>query len=164
MNATAIGSCRDGRGIFQPGAAASCASAGGGHAVAGPGWPVVVLAAAVLAADDVSLLLVGSVALFLRGEPVSGRCGRGDRAQPRESAPPARGAGRRGLAATGCPGAAPARRIAGRHDRDVVWAGRLPVGTRPPGLGPAVALAAERGEIAPVPVGLITGNAYQWGL
>jgi DNA gyrase/topoisomerase IV subunit A len=32
-------------------------------------------------------------------------------------------------------------------------------------LSPAgqVALAAERGEIAPVPAGLITGNAYQWG-
>lgn len=32
-------------------------------------------------------------------------------------------------------------------------------------LSPAgqVALAAERGEIAPVPVGLISGNTYQWG-
>jgi DNA gyrase/topoisomerase IV subunit A len=33
-------------------------------------------------------------------------------------------------------------------------------------LSPAgqVTLAAERGEIAPVPVALITGNSYQWGL
>jgi len=44
---------------------------GGSHAVAGPGLPVVVLAAAVLAADGMSLLLVGSAALWLRGEPVT---------------------------------------------------------------------------------------------
>ena len=39
--------------------------------MAGPGLPEVVLAAAVLAADGVSLLLVGSAALWLRGEPVT---------------------------------------------------------------------------------------------
>jgi hypothetical protein len=39
--------------------------------LAGPGFPVVVLAAAVLAAEQVSGVLVGSAALWLRGEPVS---------------------------------------------------------------------------------------------
>ena len=38
---------------------------------AGSGFPVVVLAAAVLAAERVSGVLVGSAALWLRGEPVS---------------------------------------------------------------------------------------------
>jgi hypothetical protein len=38
---------------------------------AGPEFPVVVLAAAVLAAEQVSGVLVGSAALWLRGEPVS---------------------------------------------------------------------------------------------
>src|SRR5260370_18865610 len=71
MNATAIASRRDGRGVVPRGAAASSASAGGGHAVARPGLPGVVLAAAVLAADGVSLLLVGGAALWLRGEPVT---------------------------------------------------------------------------------------------
>ena len=71
MNATAIASRRDGRGVVPRGAAASSASAGGGHAVARPGLPGVVLAAAVLAADGVSLLLVGSAALWLRGEPAT---------------------------------------------------------------------------------------------
>jgi len=40
-------------------------------ALARPGLPVVVLAAGVLAADQVSFLLVGSAALWLRGEPVT---------------------------------------------------------------------------------------------
>jgi hypothetical protein len=43
----------------------------GGAAVAGAEFPVVVLAAAVLAAERVSGVLVGSAALWLRGEPVS---------------------------------------------------------------------------------------------
>jgi hypothetical protein len=43
----------------------------GGPAVVGSGFPVVVLAAAVLAAERVSGVLVGSAALWLRGEPVS---------------------------------------------------------------------------------------------
>ncbi len=43
----------------------------GAVAVAGSGFPVVVLAAAVLAAEQVSGVLVGSAALWLRGEPVS---------------------------------------------------------------------------------------------
>jgi hypothetical protein len=43
----------------------------GGAAVAGSGFPVVVLAAAVLAAERVSGVLVGSAAFWLRGEPVS---------------------------------------------------------------------------------------------
>lgn len=43
----------------------------GGAALAGSGFPVVVLAAAVLAAERVSGVLVGSAALWLRGEPVS---------------------------------------------------------------------------------------------
>src|SRR5260221_4310988 len=71
MTATAIASSRDGRGVFLPGAAAASASAAGGHAVAGPGVPEVVLAAAALAADGVSFLLVGSAALWLRSEPVT---------------------------------------------------------------------------------------------
>ena len=71
MTATAIASRRDGRGVLRPGAATASAVGGGSHAVAGPGLPVVVLAAAVLAADGVSLLLVGSAALWLRGEPVT---------------------------------------------------------------------------------------------
>ena len=70
MTATAIASRRDGRGVLRPGAATASAVGGGSHAVAGPGLPVVVLAAAVLAADGV-LLLVGSAALRLRGEPVT---------------------------------------------------------------------------------------------
>ena len=70
MTATAIASRGDRRGVFPPGAATASAVGGGGHAVAGPGVPVVVLAAAVLAADGV-LLLVGSAALRLRGEPVT---------------------------------------------------------------------------------------------
>ncbi len=37
----------------------------------GSGFPVVVLAAAVLAAERVSFVLVGSAALWLRGEPVT---------------------------------------------------------------------------------------------
>jgi hypothetical protein len=40
-------------------------------ALTGSGPPVVVLAAAVLAAEQVSLILVGSAALWLRGEQVS---------------------------------------------------------------------------------------------
>src|SRR5258707_201184 len=40
-------------------------------ALARPGLPVVVLAAGVLAADQVSFLLVGSAALWLRGVPVT---------------------------------------------------------------------------------------------
>ncbi len=40
-------------------------------ALAGPGFPVVVLAAAVLAAEKVSFVLVGSAALWLRGEQVT---------------------------------------------------------------------------------------------
>jgi hypothetical protein len=40
-------------------------------ALAGPGFPVVALAAAILAAEQVSGVLVGSAALWLRGEPVS---------------------------------------------------------------------------------------------
>jgi hypothetical protein len=52
-----------------------CVSAGargiGELAVVGPGFRVVVLAAAVLAAEQVSGVLVGSAALWLRGEPVS---------------------------------------------------------------------------------------------
>jgi hypothetical protein len=44
---------------------------GGVALAAGPGFPVVVLAAAVLAAERVSGVLVGSAALWLRGEPVS---------------------------------------------------------------------------------------------
>ncbi len=71
MTATAIASLGDRRGVVPPGAATASAVGGGGHAVAGPGLPVVVLAAAVLAADGVSLLLVGSAALWLRGEPVT---------------------------------------------------------------------------------------------
>lgn len=47
------------------------AQADGGQALADPGFPVVVLAAAVLAAEQVSGVLVGSAALWLRGEPVS---------------------------------------------------------------------------------------------
>jgi hypothetical protein len=43
----------------------------GGVAPAGSEFPVVVLAAAVLAAEQVSGVLVGSAALWLRGEPVS---------------------------------------------------------------------------------------------
>jgi hypothetical protein len=43
----------------------------GGTGQAGSGFPVVVLAAAVLAAERVSGVLVGSAALRLRGEPVS---------------------------------------------------------------------------------------------
>jgi len=43
----------------------------GDAAQVGSGFPVVVLAAAVLAAEQVSGLLVGSAALWLRGEPVS---------------------------------------------------------------------------------------------
>jgi hypothetical protein len=43
----------------------------GGAAAAGSGFPVAVLAAAVLAAERVSGVLVGSAALWLRGEPVS---------------------------------------------------------------------------------------------
>ena len=43
----------------------------GESALARPGLPVVVLAAAVLAAEQVSGLLVGSAALWLHGEPVS---------------------------------------------------------------------------------------------
>jgi hypothetical protein len=39
-------------------------------ALARPGLPVVVLAVGVLAAEQVSFLLVGSAALWLRGEPV----------------------------------------------------------------------------------------------
>lgn len=47
-------------------------AAGIGGAVAGSSeFPVVVLAAAVLAAERVSGVLVGSAALWLRGEPVS---------------------------------------------------------------------------------------------
>ena len=42
-------------------------------ALNGTGMPVVVLAAAVLAAEQVSLILVGSAALWLRGEQVSVR-------------------------------------------------------------------------------------------
>lgn|GEM_PF-2099226 len=45
--------------------------ADGESATAGPGFPAVVLAAAVLAAEQVSGVLVGSAALWLRGEPVS---------------------------------------------------------------------------------------------
>jgi hypothetical protein len=45
--------------------------ADGESALAGPGFPAVVLAAAVLAAERVSGVLVGSAALWLRGEPVS---------------------------------------------------------------------------------------------
>jgi hypothetical protein len=56
---------------MRPGAATASPVGGGGRAVAGPGLPVVVLAAAVLAADGMSLLLVGSAALWLRGEPVT---------------------------------------------------------------------------------------------
>jgi len=52
-----------------------CVNAGapdiGEAAVAGSGFPVVVLAAAILAAEQVSGVLVGSAALWLRGEPVS---------------------------------------------------------------------------------------------
>jgi hypothetical protein len=51
-----------------------CASGGrhlAGQAAASAGLPPVVLAAAVLAADGVSLLLAGSAALWLRGEPVT---------------------------------------------------------------------------------------------
>ena len=66
MTATVIASRWDGRDVFPRGAAA-----GDGPAVAGSGLPVVVMAAAVLAADGVSLLLVGSAALWLRGEPVT---------------------------------------------------------------------------------------------
>jgi hypothetical protein len=47
------------------------APADGESALAGPGFPAVVLAAAVLAAEQVSGVLVGSAALWLRGEPVS---------------------------------------------------------------------------------------------
>lgn len=47
------------------------APADGESALAGPGFPAVVLAAAVLAAEEVSGVLVGSAALWLRGEPVS---------------------------------------------------------------------------------------------
>jgi hypothetical protein len=47
------------------------ASGIGKSAVIGSGFPVVVLAAAVLAAEQVSGLLVGSAALWLRGEPVT---------------------------------------------------------------------------------------------
>jgi hypothetical protein len=47
------------------------APADGGPALDGPGFPVAVLAAAVLAAEQVPGLLVGSAALWLRGEPVS---------------------------------------------------------------------------------------------
>jgi hypothetical protein len=43
----------------------------GEAAVVGSGFPVVVLAAAVLAAEQVSGVLVGSAALWLRGEPVT---------------------------------------------------------------------------------------------
>jgi hypothetical protein len=71
MTLRARASVRDGRGAFLLGAAPASASTGGGHAVAGHGVPVVVLAAAVLAAEGVSFLLVGSAALWLRGEPVT---------------------------------------------------------------------------------------------
>jgi hypothetical protein len=47
------------------------APADGESALGGPGFPAVVLAAAVLAAEQVSGVLVGSAALWLRGEPVS---------------------------------------------------------------------------------------------
>jgi hypothetical protein len=47
------------------------ASANGEPASASAGFPVVVLAAAVLAAEQVSGVLVGSAALWLRGEPVN---------------------------------------------------------------------------------------------
>ena len=43
----------------------------GDAAPVGSGFPVVVLAAAVLAAEQVSGVLVGSAALWLRAEPVS---------------------------------------------------------------------------------------------
>src|SRR5260221_1223708 len=90
MTATAIASSRDGRGVFLLGAAAS-ASAAGGHAVAGPGVPEVVLAAAALAADGVSFLLVGSAAVAAQRAGDGGRCGRGDQARPGEPAlPPCR--------------------------------------------------------------------------
>jgi hypothetical protein len=47
------------------------ASADGEPSLSGAGFSVVVLAAAVLAAEQVSGVLVGSAALWLRGEPVS---------------------------------------------------------------------------------------------
>jgi hypothetical protein len=47
------------------------APADGAPPLARPGFPVVVLAAAVLAAEQVSGVLAGSAALWLRGEPVS---------------------------------------------------------------------------------------------
>jgi hypothetical protein len=46
-------------------------AATGGAILARSGFPVVVLAAAVLAAERVSGVLVGSAALWLRGEPIS---------------------------------------------------------------------------------------------
>lgn len=64
---------RDGPGLFPVAAVAASAAGRGGRAsqAAGlAGLPVVALAAAVLAADGVSLLVVGSVALWLRGQPV----------------------------------------------------------------------------------------------
>ncbi len=137
MTATAIASSRDGRGVFLLGAAAS-ASAAGGHAVAGPGVPEVVLAAAALAADGVSFLLVGSAALWLRSEPVTV-------ADVDVVIKP-------GLANLRCLHAALVSLAL--RPRDV------PAPRRPAG---QVALAAERGELAPVPVGLINGTTYQWG-
>ncbi|HEX4060149.1 MAG TPA: DNA gyrase subunit A [Streptosporangiaceae bacterium] len=137
----------------------------GGTGQAGSGFPVVVLAAAVLAAERVSGVLVGSAALRLRGEPVSV----GDVDVVIE------------------PGEANLQRL---HEAlvliDLAQPWKLPVplverrgnfgsrGNDPPAsprytearLSPAgqVALAAERGEIAPVPIGMINGNTHREGV
>lgn len=72
MSATDVASRRHEPGT-SPLAAAAHSGAGdrrAGQAAVPAGFPSVALAAAVLAADGVLLLLVGSAALSLRGEPV----------------------------------------------------------------------------------------------
>jgi hypothetical protein len=86
-------------------------------------YPAPVLAAAVLAAEGVSFLLVGSAALWLHGEPVT-------------------------VADAGAV-IDPAANFRYTESR------LTPAGQ--------VALAAERGNLAPVPLGLINGNTYRAG-
>ena len=104
----------------------------GESAVVGSGFPVVVLAAAVLASERVSGVLVGSAALWLRGQPVSvGDVG--VVVEPEEAnlrrAP--RGAVRPGGLARSRPGGTPAPGDLGRDGFLLVRPGGLHAGTRP---------------------------------